>query len=332
MKRWPLVVALAGPTVVGALVALALWRAHPTRMLHIGFALWLVPVEIGVVVALVAAAALAHHMAIARTARTAAAAAASEGAQRALAEHRRFVSRLDHELKNPLTAMRAALTNLAALAPTDARLGAALTGVDAQVLRLVRITSDLRKLAAVETAPLDIGPIPPEPLLAEVADDGAELGRAIGPPVRVELDLPRRPWPLATVWGDRDLLHLALLNLVGNAVKFSPPGGTVTLGARDDVGRDGVGRLTVEVTDSGTGIPQEELPLIWEELARGSAARGTPGSGIGLAMVRVIVARHGGEASVRSVAGRGTVVTIRLPVQPAPRPLAGTGVADPVQR
>ena len=76
---------------------------------------------------------------------------------------------------------------------------------------------------------------------------------------------------------------------------------------------DGDG-LLLEVADTGFGIPADEIGQVWQELARGRAARSLPGTGIGLALVRVIVIRHGGQVAIRSREGQGTVVSIRLPV------------------
>ena len=72
-------------------------------------------------------------------------------------------------------------------------------------------------------------------------------------------------------------------------------------------------QVTVEIADAGPGIPQQELPHVWEELYRGQGARGVPGSGLGLALARAIAERHGGRVTLRSRAGQGTVVTMRLP-------------------
>jgi two-component system OmpR family sensor kinase len=72
--------------------------------------------------------------------------------------------------------------------------------------------------------------------------------------------------------------------------------------------------VLIEVADNGTGIPDAEIGQVWQELARGSQARSLPGTGIGLALVRVIVTRHGGDVAIRSREGQGTVVTVRLPV------------------
>jgi two-component system OmpR family sensor kinase len=89
--------------------------------------------------------------------------------------------------------------------------------------------------------------------------------------------------------------------------------------------------LLLEVADTGAGIPDDEIEEVWQELARGRAARSLPGTGIGLALVRVVVARHGGQVAIRSREGQGTVVTIRLPV-PDRSAKTAPDVADPRQQ
>jgi two-component system OmpR family sensor kinase len=221
-------------------------------------------------------------------------------------ERRRFLQRLDHELKNPLTAIRIGLANLSGDPPASER-EKALSSVNAEVLRLSRLTSDLRKLADLETRPLEQNRVDAAELLEEVVDvaqDQPEVDAR-----RLTLTLPQAPWPVPTILGDRDLLFLAFYNLLDNALKFTQPGDTVEVRAFDD----GTA-VTVEIADTGPGIPQEEIPRIWDELFRGREARGVPGSGLGLALVRAIAERHGGRVSVRSRVGQGTVVRIVLPV------------------
>jgi two-component system OmpR family sensor kinase len=113
------------------------------------------------------------------------------------------------------------------------------------------------------------------------------------------------------VLGDRDLLGLAFYNLVENALKYSGPGDAVEVRAVED------GRwLNIEVADTGPGISEDDLPRVFEELYRGTNARGQEGSGLGLALVRRVIDRHGGEMSVRSrqAGQKGTVFRIRLAV------------------
>jgi anti-sigma regulatory factor (Ser/Thr protein kinase) len=97
----------------------------------------------------------------------------------------------------------------------------------------------------------------------------------------IRVTVPRAPWPLPLVEGDRDLLFIAVQNLVANAVKFSAPGDTVEVRASEDDDA-----LLLEVADTGAGIPADEIGQVWQELARGRAARSLPGTGIGLALVR----------------------------------------------
>lgn len=222
-------------------------------------------------------------------------------------ERRRFLQRLDHELKNPLTAIRVGLANLSGDPPADAR-RETLSSIEVEVLRLSRLTSDLRKLAELEARTLERAPVDAAELLEEVVSVAQEQPRIENR--RLSLVLPQAPWPVPTILGDRDLLFLALYNLLDNALKFTEGGDTVEVRAFED------GNVVVmEIADTGPGIPKDELPRVWEELYRGREARGVPGSGLGLALVRAIVERHSGQVTVRSRVGQGTVVRVTLPVR-----------------
>ena len=216
------------------------------------------------------------------------------------------MQRLDHELKNPLTAMQAGL----ALAKGNEASGQAeaLGRVEAQVRRISRLTADLRKLAELESRPLELAPVNLADLLTQVVELGQE--RADGR--RLTLTLPQAPWPLPTINGDADLLLLAAHNLLDNAIKYSRPGDTLEVRASEDGNS-----VRVEVADTGPGIPAAEVPHVWEELYRGRGARSVPGSGLGLALTQAIIQRHGGQIAVRSREGQGTVVTVRLPLRTA---------------
>ena len=230
-----------------------------------------------------------------------------EAQEEAAAERRRFLRRLDHELKNPLTAIRAALVNLAdPNAPPVQR--EALSSVENQALRLSRLAADLRKLAELETRPLERSPVQLDELLQEVSELALERPEADGR--IIHLNVPQAPWPLPPVAGDADLLFLAVHNLVDNALKFTRPGDTIEIRALEDGTQ-----VLVEVADTGPGVPAEEIGQIWDELYRGQGARGISGSGLGLALVRAIAERHDGEVSVRSRSGQGTVFALRLPLR-----------------
>ncbi|MEZ0491427.1 sensor histidine kinase [Kineococcus sp. TBRC 1896] len=242
--------------------------------------------------------------------------------ERATRDRQLLLGRLDHELKNPLTAIRLAQANAAAedASPEQRRRG--LRSIEEQVLRLSRLTADLRKIADVQTNPLTFRPVDLTALLEEAVEVVGEQPRAAGR--RLDLDVPRAPWPLPAVDGDGDLLALALVNLVDNAVKYTPEGGNVEVRARED----STGVL-VEVADTGQGIPAEDLPHVWDELFRSPSARTVAGSGLGLPLVRAVVERHGGTVSADSREGQGTVVRVHLPAGPPARGTAGNPLGEP---
>jgi two-component system, OmpR family, sensor kinase len=220
-------------------------------------------------------------------------------------ERRRFLRRLDHELKNPLTAIRAGLANLAEAPSSEAR-QEAFHSVEAQALRLSRLAADLRKLAELETRVVERSPVDIGHLLQEAFDitsDHPQAGQR-----RFTISIPQAPWPLPVISGDQDLLFLAIHNLLDNALKFTRPGDTIELRAFEDGST-----VAIEVADTGPGISEEDLPHVWEELYRGMGARGIPGSGLGLALVRAVAERHNGQVNLRSRAGQGTVFTLKLP-------------------
>ena len=231
----------------------------------------------------------------------------AQAAEEAADERRRFLRRLDHELKNPLTAIRAGLANLAD-APTQETRREALSSVETQALRISLLVADLRKLAELETRPLERIPVNMTALLEEIVTVAQDRPEAADR--NITLTVPQAPWPLPPVPGDWDLLFLAVYNLLDNALKFTEAGDTIEVRAFEDGAT-----VAVEVAETGPGIPEEDLAHVWEELYRGKSARGIPGSGLGLALVRAIVERHGGQASVRSRAGQGTVFTLRLPAR-----------------
>jgi len=216
--------------------------------------------------------------------------------------HLRFIRRLDHELKNPLTAIRAGLANLG-----EQNNRATLTSVRTQVDRLARLTMDLRKLADLETQAVEREAVDVGQVLEEVLELAQERRPTDACPIG--LNLPRVPWPLPPVAGDRDLIFLALHNLVDNACKFCGPENAIEIRAFEDGPF-----VAIEVADTGPGVPDNELPHLGEELYRGSAAISVEGSGLGLALAQAIVKRHDGALSIRSRLGQGTAVTLRFPI------------------
>lgn len=252
-------------------------------------------------------------------------AAAREVVATARARHT-LLARLDHELKNPLMAIRAALANAGepvAAGPGGPGVDAegaerrrGMASIEEQVLRLARLLADLRKIADVEASAVDRRPVDVAALVEEAVDAVRDAPMAAGRDLKV--DVPRAPWPLPAVVGDEDLLSLAVMNLLDNALKYTPAGGAVEVRARESGGG-----VVIEVADTGPGIPTDELPHVWEDLFRGAGVRGVPGSGLGLPLVRAVVERHGGSVAAASRVGHGTAVSLTLPVAAVSDPSRG---------
>jgi two-component system OmpR family sensor kinase len=230
-------------------------------------------------------------------------------ALRELEQNRRnFLRRLDHEIKNPLTGLRAALVNLQEAQNKDERIRAA-ENASRAVARLSRLLADLRKLSDLGERPIEQSRVDVPDLLQDAVDAAHVLPAYDGR--EVSLLIPKVPSPFPFVTGDRDLLVLAVYNLIENALKFTSNEDSVEVRASED-GQ----AIVIEVADSGGGIAPEDQPKIFEELYRGTNARSTEGSGLGLALVKRIIALHSGQIHIRSSQAepRGTVFTIRLPV------------------
>jgi len=146
----------------------------------------------------------------------------------------------------------------------------------------------------------------------EIVGFDIDVVKAVAKKAGIEVKFLNTPWEgifNSLGQGDRDLLFLAVHNLLDNAIKFTQPGGTIEMRGFEDGSS-----LVIEVADTGQGIPEDELVHVGEELYRARGARGIPGNGLGLALVHSIINLHGGKVSVRSREGKGTVVTLKLPV------------------
>jgi len=220
---------------------------------------------------------------------------------------RRLIADAGHELRTPLTSMR---TNLDLLAQADARGGLRaaqraelLADVRAQAAELSALVQDVVELARDEPTTRD-----PETLdLAEVVDRAVERVRRRAGAVR--FDVRTEPWPVV---GEPQALERAVLNLLDNAVKWSPDDGVVTVRLVDGM---------LDVYDQGPGIPEEDLPHVFDRFYRADDARRMPGSGLGLAIVRQAAERHGGTALAGTAPGGGAAFRLLLP--PAPKSWPG---------
>ena len=226
---------------------------------------------------------------------------------------RRLIADASHELRTPLTSLR---TNLDLLAQADdpAHRGAGLpegaraellADVRAQIEELTTLVGDLMELARDERPAL-----PDEQVeLGEVVERALARVRRrapVAPEEALRFVVELSPW---WVEGDSGGLERAVANLLDNAVKWSPAGGTVTV--RLSPAEGGAGSLTVE--DQGPGIPEGDLPHVFERFYRADESRSMPGSGLGLAIVRQVAERHGGSVTASSAAGGGARLTLVLP-------------------
>lgn len=233
----------------------------------------------------------------------------SEELEHVEASRRDLVANVSHELKTPITAIRAHLENLldGVEQPDPKTLQVMLT----QSERLGRLVEQLLDLSRLESGevPLDVREMTLEPLVTQVVSEIGVVGHDRGVAVKTELaaDLP-------SVEADRERVHQVLFNLVDNAVRFTPAGGAITIEAHRLNGS-----VVVRVEDTGTGIPPEALPRLFERFYRVDPARAREGggTGIGLAIARSVVEAHGGHIKAESELGKGSVFTFDLPVAPA---------------
>ncbi len=290
-----------GVLLLGVAAAVVVRLAWPGVLLRVGF--YADPAGAVVVGAAVAGLALLAAGAAARRRAEQVHRALREQAEAQEQERRRFIQRLDHELKNPLTAIQVHLDNLQADHANGAPSAEAVSDVRVQVSRLTQLTRGLRRLADLETRQLEIETVDTAELLDEVMD-------LLDNPDRIRLDVQRAPWPIPPVQADRELLLMVFRNLADNALKYSAA--AVEVRARDTAGH-----LVVDIVDTGRGIPPEELTLVTGELYRGSNTRDVPGSGLGLAIVQRIIERHGGRLELRSRQGQGSIATVTLPYEQA---------------
>src|SRR5881296_983259 len=219
-----------------------------------------------------------------------------------------FVANVSHELRTPLTAIHGYLETLLSGALEDRdHARRFLEIVFRHTERLGRLLNDLTDLSNIELGrvilkiePTRVGEVV-ESVLA-IIKPRADVGG-----VTLTADLPG---PL-TVHADRDRLAQILINLVDNAVKYTPHGGRVTVSARPVA----AGRVVVAIEDTGVGIPAEDLPRITERFYRVDKARSRElgGTGLGLAIVKHLVAAHGGQLDIESEVDRGTTVRVTLP-------------------
>lgn len=223
-----------------------------------------------------------------------------------------FVSNVSHELRTPLTAIKGSVDNM-----LDGITGALtekqikyLERIKSNADRLGRLITDLLDLSKIEAGKIELNP---QRLFADaLVREVAEVLRGVAAQKLITLDIVGSPDPIQ-VWADRDKVVQILMNLVGNAIKFTPPQGEVKIAIADS-GNDWV---TLSVIDTGPGIPGEEAAKIFDKFYQIERANNskTKGTGLGLAISKALVEMHGGRIWVESGISGGSIFSFSLPAR-----------------
>jgi signal transduction histidine kinase len=229
--------------------------------------------------------------------------------EQSFASLHRFTADASHELKTPLMVLRAGVERALVHPGVPGEILQSLDETLAQINEMTELVESLLTLARADEgrAPLVVEESDLRELLGDVAETAGMLGEGVG--IAVTSTMPDLPVPLAV---DRHRIRELLLNLVTNAIKYTPQGGTIDLilAEQDDA-------VSFTVRDTGIGIAPGDLPHIFERFWRADPARSRtgdrPGTGLGLAITKWIAEAHGGSIPVQSRPGRGTIVTVRLP-------------------
>jgi signal transduction histidine kinase len=191
--------------------------------------------------------------------------------------------------------------------------------MDGELARMNRLVGDLLTLARLEAGlPIHIQPLPTAPLLEGLIEQTRLLARRFGRDLVIGGEPQNGEADTLTVLADSDRLHQILLNLLHNAVKFTPDGGRITIGAAYRNGK-----IALSVADTGPGIAEEELSLLFERFYRGDKARArggdaeAGGAGLGLAIAQGLAQTQGGHIEVASTVGAGSIFTVILPAAPS---------------
>lgn len=247
---------------------------------------------------------------------------------------RDLVANVSHDLATPLTGIQGFTEALIDGVVSDEKERGDLYGsIYREVQRLRRLVGDLQDLSSLESG---MGHIQPQPLrLDELVEEALSVEHVEAAERGVTL-VHQVPASLPMVLADGDRMTQVLLNLLDNALRFTPSGGSITVSARTVADN-----VEMTIADTGAGIPADELPQIFERFYRvdRSRSRETGGGGLGLAIVKAIVTAHGGRIEAASVVGEGTQMRLTLPPiretappehGPQPKPARRRGATTPV--
>jgi signal transduction histidine kinase len=227
--------------------------------------------------------------------------------QKVFEGQRRFVDHAAHEMQTPLTVLQGNVEVALQKARTAQEYREALLNNWEEVQRLVSLTRSLLTLARLsgDHSPVQLAPLALEPLLRELVDELMVLAEDY----KIQLTLHADPVP--SIQGDARWLKQAVINLLHNALRYTEPGGrvTVTLGVQGS-------HTFIAIEDTGHGIEPDQLPHLFERFYRTDRARArdSGGTGLGLPIVKEIIEAHGGRITVESKVGTGSVFTLWLPI------------------
>jgi PAS domain S-box-containing protein len=236
-----------------------------------------------------------------------------------------FLAMLAHELRNPLAPIRNAVTLMREGGLNDAMMEWSRSVIDRQVTHLTRLVDDLLDVSRITSGKITLRQEPVE--LHSVVDNAVDACRPLIEARRQTLEIVLPAEPLR-VEGDVTRLSQVVLNLLNNAVKYTPEGGNIRLAVEVEGGQ-----AVVRVADTGIGIPADLLPKIFDLFTQGdrSLDRSEGGLGIGLTLVRRLVELHGGAVGAHSEgSGRGSELVIRLPLLDAAQEPAGGPPMEPL--
>lgn len=231
-----------------------------------------------------------------------------ERLERVFQTQQRLLADVSHELRTPLTTIRGNVDLMRRMGGADPE---SLAIIEEEVERMTRLVGDLLMLARADAGglPLERKPVELDAVLFEVYRQVNLLEKSV--------EVTIAAVDQACVMGDADRLKQLVLNLVDNAIKYTPPGGHVSLSLSK---RDGW--ASIQISDTGVGIPPEDLPYIFDRFYRVDKARnrGQGGSGLGLSIAKWIAQVHGGDIEVASQVGQGTTFTVILPLVEKKKP------------
>lgn len=233
----------------------------------------------------------------------------------AVEEQRHFLAMIAHEFRTPLSIISTTMDVLEMTADNPSQ---AVTNAYERIRRATERLVRLIETCLNEDRLVDIGQLTREPLnLTQLVKSVNRDSRGGTNAARIDASVPDQP---ITVIGDKAMIKIALANLIDNAEKYTKTDGRITL----RLAQYG-GQAVVQVSDNGIGIPESDLPRIFDKYYRAPGAKGIAGAGLGLNLVKRIIDLHGGQIEAASVHGQGSTFTVRLPMAPAPAEDANLG-------